>query len=455
QQGLQLARTWLDQPDNSKWQITRIGAPGLDTVSSNSGDAIFRVYVPREAAVTRPYFTRPNTEQPYYDITDPHWLPEPFAPYSLAGWAEFHYMGVPIRVGEVVQTVHRVHGIGGVYQPLAVVPQISVNLPASAGVVPLGTATIPFSVTVQNEQQSDADGTLQLKLPAGWTAEPPQAPFHLGPGAGQPMQFTLHPTELGDQTYEIGAVAQTGNFSFREGLTTVGYPGLRPYYLYRPATYRLRAVDVKVPASLRVGYIMGTGDDVPDALREMGIEPHLLTPIDLAQGDLSAYDTILIGIRAYSSRPDLEAATHRLFDYVRSGGNLIVQYQSNQFPAPYTLALGRNPEKVVDENAPVTLLDPNAAIFSSPNHITSADFDGWIEERGHSFLASWSAEYTPLTEVHDPGQDPQKGGLLETHYGKGTYFYLAYAVYRQLPEAVPGAYRLLANLVAAGKHPQP
>jgi LmbE family N-acetylglucosaminyl deacetylase len=455
QQGLQLARTWLDQPDGSKWQITRIGAPGLDTVSSNSGDAIFRVYVPRDAALTRPYFTRPNTEQPYYDISDPRWLPLPFAPYPLAGWAEFHYMGVPIRIGEVVQTVHRVHGIGGVYQPLAVVPQISVNLPAQAGVVPLGTATIPFSVTVNNEQQSGADGTLQLKLPAGWTADPAQAPFHLGPETGQPLQFTLHPSQLGDQSYDISAIAQTGNFTFREGLTTVGYPGLRPYYLYRPSTYRLRGVDVKLPPNLKIGYIMGTGDDVPDALRELGVEPHLLSAADLAQADLSSYDTIVIGIRAYSSRPDLAAATQCLFDYVRNGGNLVVQYQTSQFPAPYTLALGRNPEKVVDEHAPVTLLDPHAALFTSPNRITSADFDNWVEERGHSFLESWSPEYTPLTEVHDPQQDPQKGGLLLAHLGKGTYIYVAYAIYRQLPDAVPGAFRLLANLVAAGKAPRP
>jgi hypothetical protein len=131
----------------------------------------------------------------------------------------------------------------------------------------------------------------------------------------------------------------------------------------------------------------------------------------------------------------------------------LVQYQSVQFPAPYPLTLGRNPEKVVDEHAPVTLLDPNNAVFTWPNHITSADFDGWVEERGHSFLESWSSQFTPLTQVHDPGQDPQQGGLLYAHYGKGNYFYMAYAVYRQLPEAVPGAYRLLANLIAAGKHP--
>jgi LmbE family N-acetylglucosaminyl deacetylase len=450
--GLQLTRTWLENPNGDSWQITRLGAPGLDTVRSNAGDAIFRVYVPHAARLTRPYFTRPNPSQPYYDITDQRWINRPLTPYPLAGWAEFRYMGVPIRVGQVVQTVHRVHGLGGVHQPLAVVPQLSVNLPAAAGVVPLGVATIPFPVTVSNQQQDDADGTLRLQLPAGWTADPGQASFHLAPTRSENFQFTLHPAQLTGQSYEIHAVAQSGNDRFKEGFTTVGYPGLRPYYLYAPATYRLRAVDVKLPPDLKVGYIMGTGDEVPEALAEIGVQPHMLSAADLAQGDLSAYDAIVVGIRAYSSRPELAAATPRLLEYVRQGGTLLVQYQSVDFPAPYPLMLGRNPEKVVDERAPVTLLAPDSALLNWPNHITSADFDGWVEERGHSFPASWSSQYTPLTETHDPGQSPQRGGLLVAHDGKGTYIYMAYAVYRQLPETVPGAYRLLANLLAAGRH---
>ncbi len=186
-------------------------------------------------------------------------------------------MGVPIRLGQVVQTVHRVHGIGGVYQPLAVVPQLSVNLPAQAGVVPLGTTTVPFSVTVSNEQQDNADGTLHLNLPSGWTADPAEVPFHLTAQNSEEIRFTLHPGELTGQDYPIGAVAQSGNDRFTEGFTTVGYPGLRPYYLYNPATYRLRGVDLKLPRDLKVGYIMGTGDDVPEALAEIGVQPHLLS----------------------------------------------------------------------------------------------------------------------------------------------------------------------------------
>jgi LmbE family N-acetylglucosaminyl deacetylase len=452
--GLQLARTSLDVQDGDTWEITRMGAPGLDEPVSTAGDVIFRVYVPHNAHLTRPYFTRPNTEQPYYDIVDPRWRNLPFAPYPLAGWAEFRYDGVTIRLGQVVQTVHRVHGIGGVYQPLAVVPQLSVNLPAAAGVVPMGTTAIPFTVTVSNQQQSNADGTLHLELPGGWTSDPSEAPFHLAPESSRKVTFTLHPGTLSGDVNEIHAVAQMGNDVFNEGFTTVGYSGLRPYYLYRPATYRLRAVDAKVPEGLKVGYIMGTGDDVPEDLAEIGIHPQLLSANDLTTGNLSGFDAIVIGIRAYSSRPDLEAATPRLLDYVRNGGTVLVQYQSFQFPAPYPLTLPRNPEKVVDEQAPVTLLDPQSPLLNWPNHITPADFDGWVEERGHSFLGSWSSQYTPLTETHDPGQDPQKGGLLYARYGKGNWIYLAFAVYRQLPEAVPGPYRLLVNLIAAGKNPQ-
>jgi hypothetical protein len=160
---------------------------------------------------------------------------------------------------------------------------------------------------------------------------------------------------------------------------------------------------------------------------------------------------LVVGIRAYSTRPELTAAQLRLNEFVRRGGTLIVQYQTANFPAPFPLALGRIAERVVDEQAPVKLLDPGNPILTSPNVITTTDFDGWLEERGHSFLDSWDPSYAALTETADPGQDPQRGGLLVAHCGKGTYIYVAYALYRQLPELVPGAYRILANLLSAGK----
>jgi hypothetical protein len=159
----------------------------------------------------------------------------------------------------------------------------------------------------------------------------------------------------------------------------------------------------------------------------------------------------VVGIRAYSMRPELAAAESRLEAFVRQGGTLIVQYQSANFPAPLPLTMSRTGERVVDEATPVKILQPANPLLTAPNSITTADFDGWVEERGHGFLESWDPGYTALTETADAGQDPQRSGLLVAHPGKGTYIYVAFALHRQLPELVPGAYRLLANLLSAGK----
>ncbi len=210
-------------------------------------------------------------------------------------------------------------------------------------------------------------------------------------------------------------------------------------------------MDVKLAHGLRIGYVMGTGDLVPEAMEGMGAMPHLLSASEIASSDLSQWDVIVVGIRAYSVRPELAANEARLEAFVRAGGTLVVQYQSGNFPAPLPLSMGRTPERVVDETAPVKVIDPANRLLTWPNMITSADFDGWVEERGHSFLDSWDPGYTALTETADPGQDPQQGGLVVAHPGKGTYIYVAYALYRQLPELVPGSYRILANLLSAGK----
>ena len=249
---------------------------------------------------------------------------------------------------------------------------------------------------------------------------------------------------------------RSGSYEFSEGVQTVGYPGIRPHYYYHPATYSARGIDVKVAPGLNVGYIMGTGDEVPEALAQIGVHPDLMTADDISHADLSKYDAIVLGIRAYAARPELASANRQLLDYVKNGGTVIVQYNTGEYDhnyGPYPYTMGRSPEKVVDEKSKVTILEPNDPLLTWPNHITDADFKGWAEERGHSFLESWDSHYTALTETHDAGQNPQMGGLLYAHYGKGTYIYVAYALYRQTTEAVPGAYRIFANLISAGKNP--
>jgi hypothetical protein len=222
-------------------------------------------------------------------------------------------------------------------------------------------------------------------------------------------------------------------------------------YLYRPAMDRVVGVDVKVAPGLKVAYLPGTGDDVEAALGEMGVQATAISVDDVKAGRLAGYDAVVLGVRAYAAHPELAAANGKLLEYAAGGGTVIVQYNTGEMPAgPYPLSLGDS-EKVVDETDRVTLLEPEAQALRWPNRITPADFDGWVEERGHGFMGTWDPRYEALTGVHDPGQDPQQGGLLVAKTGAGHYVYLAYALYRQLPEGVPGSYRLLANLLSLGR----
>ncbi len=446
-----LKAVFLKSASGSDWGIEEASG-SIDAASAAAPviDQTFRVQVPEDAKPTEPYFTRPSPAQPYYDIANPAWRLHSFAPYPLSAWAEFSFDNLPILLGEVVQTLQRVTGAGGVYEPLVVTPAIGVRVEPEARILPLDGSALPVRVTIH--AQLAAEGAVQLKLPSGWRCEPEEETFHLkSAGDAEPLIFSVTPADGELRAYTIQAIARSGGRVYQTGWQSIGYPGLRPYNLYSPAELKTRKVDVKVAPGLKVAYVMGPGDHVPEAIKELGIVPHLLTGEELKSADLSAWNVIVIGIRAYSTRPELASVQPQLNEFVERGGTLVVQYQSETFPAPFPLAMGRTPERVVDERSEVEILDPSNPLLSWPNKITSADFDGWVEERGHSFLDTWDPRYTPLTETADAGQDPQRGGLLVVHAGKGTYIYVAYALYRQLPELVPGSYRILANLLSAGK----
>jgi len=209
-----------------------------------------------------------------------------------------------------------------------------------------------------------------------------------------------------------------------------------------------------VPRGLKVAYVTGAGEEGPGVLGQLGIVPELLDAEALATRDLSRYDVVVAGSRAYEVRPDLAAHNARLLEYVRRGGTLIVQYNKYELVegkfTPFPLTMGRPHDRVTDEAAPVRMLDPAHPVFTWPNRITERDFEGWIQERGLYFARTWDPKYTPLLETGDPGEAPLRGGLLVAPYGEGTYVYTGLAFFRQLPEGVPGAWRLFANLLALG-----
>jgi len=443
--------------DGKSWNIKAEHSPEPTLAAGKESRLKFAVTAPQDAALTRPYYTRPNEEQAYYDLAEPQYRNLSTMPYPLFATVRLAYRGTSFQIREVVQTNHREEGIGMLEQPLLMGPAISVSVSPAAGAVPLDAKSFTFTCTVRCNAKGPANGALRLRLPAGWESAPAEHPFSFGrDGDGDTFRFQVTPHNIKAQRYEIRAVAEYRGRNYEEGYRLVGYAGLRPYPYYRPASYQAVGVDVKTASGLRVAFFPGTGDDVPRALEDLGVPLQILSSGDVQTGNLGQYDAIILGVRAYAVRPELRAANNRLLDYVKNGGVLIVQYNLQNFDGdygPYPFSLGQNPQKVVDETSHVNLLHPDSPVFSWPNKITGADFEGWSEERGHGFMEKWDPRYEPLIETHDPNQDPQRGGLLLAHYGSGVYIYDAFALYRQLPAGVPGAYRILANLVSLRKNP--
>ncbi len=444
--------------DGKTWKIKAESSPAASLEPEKDLRLRFAIQAPEDASLTRPYFTRPNLEQAYYDLTDERFRNLSFGPYPLYATAKLSYHGTDITIQKVLQANQRIEGIGIVEDPLLMAPALSVSVSPAAGAIPLTTTSFTFSCTLHTNVKGPAKGILRLRLPQGWESKPMEHDFAFTrDGENETVDFEVTPRSIQQEGYEIRAVAEYNGHNYQEGYRLTGYPGLRPYPLYRPASYKAVGVDVKTAQNLHIGFIPGTGDDVPRALEDLGLHVTSLSGSDIESGDLSGFDAIVLGVRAYAVRPDLRSANNRLLNYVKNGGVLIVQYNLQNFDhdyGPYPFTLGSNPQKVVDEGSIVKFLEAKSPVFAWPNKISEADFSGWEEERGHGFMSKWDPHYQALVETHDPGQQPQEGGFLLAQYGKGFYIYDAFALYRQLPAGVPGAYRILANLVSLGKNPE-
>ncbi len=338
---------------------------------------------------------------------------------------------------------------------LEMVPPVGVRLSARTLLFPEDS---PRSVEVLLQAQDrPAEGYVELELPPGWKCDPARQPFHMGEaGARMSLSFHIMPPAQA-ATGILRAVARVNGRSVAVGVEEIAYPHIEPITLLPPAEARLVRADVRVWAR-RVGYVMGAGDEVPEALRQMGCEVTLLGEQDLTRGDLSRFDAIVTGVRAYNVRADLRASHRRLLDYVERGGTLVVQYNTLEggpgarpLPelGPYPFRVGR--ERVTVEEAPVAFPHPEHPLLHTPNRITTADFEGWIQERGLYFASEWDPRYQPLFVSQDPGERPLPGGTLVARYGRGVYVFTAWAWFRQLPAGVPGAYRVFANLISASK----
>jgi LmbE family N-acetylglucosaminyl deacetylase len=439
------------------WTMT---ADGLPTGSLQPGQRLDQKYKVKVAATA--------------DFTQPYWLRQPRRgdrfvwPSVPAGAlpaddvilpvrAEIDYLGATIVMQKPAEFRRVDRMFGEQRTAVKVVPALSVVVSPDIAIVPLkGTRQKEFTVTVENQNPAALTGEVTLVLPAGWTATPASRPVSLSQqGEKASLQFTVSvPPAAGD--YVVKAAAKAAGQEFTSGYETIAYPHIETRYVYSAAESKVEVLDVATTIS-SVGYVEGTGDVIPDALRQLGINVTMLSPKDIATADLSKFPAIVLGVRAYAVRDDLRAYNKRLLDYVSNGGTLIAQYnRSNEVgnvqigPYPMTLANvnQNNTERVTHEDAPVKIVDSASPVLNVPNKISEKDFEGWVDERGTFFLRSWDSRYSAPLESADPGEPGRAGGLVVGKYGKGTYIYTGYSFFRELPAGVKGAYRLFANLVS-------
>ncbi len=414
----------------------------------------FRAFAPDDAAPTQPYWlVKPRAKDQFdWDETAPRNLP--FAPAVAQASVELNLSGERVVVNQPVEYRFSDKTFGEIRRALKVAPALTLTVHPSLLVIPAESrdAAREISVEITHNARRAANGSVKLVAPQGWKIESDNRPLAFTrQGEKTARLFKVTPPPGAAGTFDLKAVAEAGGREYANGYSVISYPHIETHFIYRPATTKIEVFDVKVAGGLKAGYVMGSGDDGPEALSQLGVNIKMIGPAELAAGDLSVYDTIILGIRVYEVNEDVIANNKRLLDFVANGGTLIVQYNKEEFVrgnfAPYPMQMQRG-LRVSDENAPITVLVPDHPLFNFPNKINEQDWKNWAQERGLYFLNQWDSRYTALLAAPDETGNLLKGGQLVTQYGKGNYIFTAYAWFRQFPAGTPGAYRLFANMVS-------
>lgn len=401
-------------------------------------------------------------------LTQPYWLaqPHPIGIYTLpdntlAGNPEnpdlpkvtfqFIIEGKPVNIDRrlVYKFVDPVRG--EVYQPIEITPPVTANIEGKDYIF---NSQQPQTVLVNLKSFTKASGSISLKPVNGWKISPEKIDFtDKDKNDEWSVAFTITPTDAKPKTAALEAVVNANGKPFSLSLRRIRYDHIPAITLFPAAQTRLVYLDLKT-AGKKIGYIAGAGDQMPEALRQVGYEVRLLTENDVMNADLSVYDAIVTGVRAYNVNERLVYEQPKLLEYVKNGGNLVVQYNNNNGivvkqigPYPFTVVNRR----VTDENAAITVLDQQNPALNYPNKITNDDFSGWIQERGLYFVTNIDPRYKAILQMNDKGEEPLNGSLIVGDYGKGRFVYTSLAFFRELPAGVPGAYRLFVNLLSRPK----
>jgi len=470
------------------WTATlKQGQPGA-IAYNEAATLIYSVTVGPNARYSQPYWKRSGTKGPgsdRYEIEIPEHHLLPWSPPDVTATVTYTAGGATASLTSPAYYRYDGPWVGGEKQKVVnIVPNVSMKLTPSIAVVPVaaGGQKKEFRVSVLNNAASASAVRVSLDVPTGWRVEPASTTlnFSVEEEEMSAQFFVTPPARVTPGEAEVRAVAVRGDETFREGYQVIAYNHIQTRHLFHPALSKVKMIEVAVPANRQVGYVMGSGDEVADAIRQLGATVTMLSPEDVAFGDLSKYSTIVLGIRAYEKRPDVRAYNQRLFDFARNGGHLVVQYnktamnqlgggQAGPPPGAFTGGGGRGgrgsappsspyvpypggitSNRVTVEEAAIRVLEDGTTEMSSPNRITAADFDGWVQERGLYFFGANDPRYTDILAATDPwafNPGEKKGMLTVAQLGKGTWTYVGLGLWRQLPAGVPGAYRILANLI--------
>jgi hypothetical protein len=441
------------------WDVQRLDPAATPVAPGDVAARRFAVTVPRDAPRSEPYYLRRPLAGALYDWSGvpAEWRGLPFEPPPIEGRVRLRVMGEPITLEREAVYRYRDQAQGEVRRPVTVTGEFDVRLEPDLVVWPTGRrGARPFTLTVTNRMRGAATARPIVTAPAGWEVSPAGPLSFTREDETRSVRIMLRPPPgVRAGRFTLTAVAAGADGRRWSGSShIIDYPHIRPRAVALPSTSEIRTADLALPALERVGYVRGAADRVPEALLAVGVPLDLLSADSLARGDLSRYDAIVVGSRAYETDPALVANNGRLLDYARAGGLVIVQYQQYDFVqgrfAPFPLSIARPHDRVTDETAPVTPVAREHPVFHTPNELGPADWEGWVQERGLYFARDWDSAYVPLVETHDPGREPLRGGLLVAPLGRGTYVYTGLSFFRQLPAGVPGAYRLFANLLALG-----
>lgn len=412
-----------------------------------------KLLIPENTKYTNPYWLNEKGTLGMYTVKNKTFLGMPETPRAFKATYVLDFNGSEITFTKPVVFKHGKRDKGELFQPFEIVPEATASFKDKV-LIFADNKSKKVGITIK-AHKNNIKGEVQLCFDKTWQVEQETKAFNIAKkGDEQIIYFELSPPENENESF-ISPIIKVNGKEISKELVTIAYDHIPTQTILLPSKAKVVRLNIK-KAGENIGYIMGAGDKVPTSLEQIGYTVHTIDPSSITKGSLQKYDAVVLGIRAYNVVEELKFKQPFLLDYVKEGGNLIVQYNTAgrwgkqiENLAPYTLEISR--DRVTDENSEVKILAKNHSLINFPNTITEKDFNGWVQERGLYFPNKWDRQFSPILQIKDQGESAKKGSLLVAPYGKGNYIYTGLSFFRELPAGVPGAYKLFSNMISIGK----